>query len=257
MGNNLDMDGKRVKQLRLKLKISQGELAETVNVTQAHISKIELGEREASHDTLRLIAKALNTSVAYLLGETNDTVRHTTILGEGSLSDGNPFFHEVSKAVRKEAGLKEDPEPIKPPQILLPVLDQEACAGSGFSWDDVEAVAIDWMPFPVLELGGATGPKKPYFVRVQGDSMIGADIADGCMVAINPNIEVRNGDIVYVRWLGRCSIKGFIQQGDQIELRPANSNYKSTFIPNDQWEELDVLGKVVRIVNVRVPRSIL
>ena len=117
-------------------------------------------------------------------------------------------------------------------------------------------MAVDWMPFPVIGLG-ETSPHKPFFVRVEGDSMIGANINDGCMVAINPNVEVRNGDIVYARWLGRCSIKGFINNGKQIELRPANPNYKSIWIPKEDWEELEIIGKVMRILNIETPGSIL
>ena len=49
-------------------------------------------------------------------------------------------------------------EPVVPPQIYLPVLDQEACAGSGFNWTEVESGVKEWMPWPTFETGG-TNPK--------------------------------------------------------------------------------------------------
>ncbi len=148
-------------------------------------------------------------------------------------------------------------EPIMPPQVLLPVINQDACAGAGFDYSDVEAYAVDWLPYPIEALGGPIGPHKPYFVKVSGDSMVGVGIVDGCMVAINPNIEVRNGDNVYVRWRDHCSIKGFIEYADRIELRPANRNYQSTWIAREDLEGLKILGKVVRVFNLSVPGSVL
>ena len=68
--NNLFMVGERIKKLRLSKGMSQKDLAEKVNVTQAHISKIERGEREPAYATLDLLAQILGASLSYLLGET-------------------------------------------------------------------------------------------------------------------------------------------------------------------------------------------
>ena len=73
-----------------------------------------------------------------------------------------------------------------PPQIYLSVLNQEACAGGGFNWSDVESEVKEWMPWPTLEAGGPTGPGKPYFVHMERESMVGANIDDGCLILINP-----------------------------------------------------------------------
>jgi Predicted transcriptional regulator with C-terminal CBS domains len=73
------MIGERIKQLRVRAKLSQDELAKMANVTQAHISKIELGEREPNYETLALLASALKTTRAYLMGDTDSTqfdIRH-------------------------------------------------------------------------------------------------------------------------------------------------------------------------------------
>lgn len=244
------MIGDKLKALRQKQMLSQDDLALKVKKSRLTIVRWEKGERFPSSEDLPAIAHALNTSVAYLIGETEDSTRYTTLLGEGKEIDGNR-----PKPLRAPA--KEEPEPTPPPQLVLPIIDQEACAGVGFDYGDVETLAIDWMPFPLAGLGGAATPRTPYFVRVQGDSMIGAKIPDGCLVAINPNIEIQSGDIVYVRWKGRCSIKGFVEYGDRVELRPANPNYKSTWIDKSELELLEILGKVVRILNIEIPSSIL
>ena len=87
--------------------------------------------------------------------------------------------------------------------------------------------------------------------------MIGANIQDGCLILVNPNAEVRSGDIAYVRWNDRCSVKGVLFYNDgRIELRPANRDFSSIWIERDEVEFLTILGKVVRWLNMGVPNRI-
>ena len=264
------MLGKRIEDCRTALGLSRSDLADRLDVGTNTIFRWEKGERSPSDDMKRRIAEALSTSVAHLM-DGDDTRPPTTPqrLNVGINLDDPEVLTEVLSGLRARKiqvpKVESDPnvpfpgeqEPIMPPQVLLPVIDQDACAGAGFDYSDVGAYAVEWMPYPIDALGGPIGPHKPYFVKVSGDSMIGVGIEDGCMVAINPNVEVRNGDNVYVRWKGRCSIKGFIEYSDRIELRPANPNYQSTWIPREDWEELKILGKVVRVFNFSIPGSVL
>lgn len=59
-----------MKELREQKQMSQADLAKEVGVTQAAISKIELGETESpSLDLARAIAKALDSSTEELFPE--------------------------------------------------------------------------------------------------------------------------------------------------------------------------------------------
>ena len=258
--------------LRKNKKLTQEELGSLVGVSKAAVYAWEKGAYQPEGDNLINLAGALGVSAAYLLEETDDPTPASASkqrLKIGIDLDNPETFNEVLSQLRKRGArlahsengnntpFPGEQEPIMPPQVLLPVIDQDACAGAGFDYSDVEAYAVEWMPYPIDALGGPIGPHKPYFVKVSGDSMIGVGIEDGCMVAINPNVEVRNGDNVYVRWKGRCSIKGFIEYSDRIELRPANRDYQSTWIDREDWEELKILGKVVRVFNLSVPGSVL
>ena len=223
--------GARIMARRKALGMKRPELAERLGVKPNTLYRYEIGSIGIRDSMKSRIAKELGVSLAYL----------------------------VSGAVEgeRERGPVETPEPIVPPQIYLPILDQEACAGSGFNWSDVRAGARKWMPWPTLETGGPVGPTKPYFVKVEGDSMIGANIQDGCLILVNPNAEVRSGDIAYVRWNDRCSVKGILFYNDgRIELRPANRDFSSIWIERDEVEFLTILGKVVRWLNMGVPNRI-
>ena len=223
--------GARIMARRKALGMKRPELAERLGVKPNTLYRYEIGSIGIRDSMKSRIAKELGVSLAYLMS--------------GAAEE------------RRERGSEETPEPVVPPQIYLPILDQEACAGSGFNWSDVRAGARKWMPWPTLETGGPVGPTKPYFVKVEGDSMIGANIQDGCLILVNPNAEVRSGDIAYVRWNDRCSVKGIIFYNDgRVELRPANKDFSSIWIQRDEVEFLTILGKVVRWLNMGVPNRI-
>lgn len=60
---------KRLKSARKAKGLSQNELAKLAGTDQGHISRIERGEKGASMDVLTAIVRALDISIAYLLGE--------------------------------------------------------------------------------------------------------------------------------------------------------------------------------------------
>jgi len=61
--------GERIKQERLRQKISQNKLAQAAGIGQTTLSAIESSTKSPNVDTIRLLASALGCSVAELLGE--------------------------------------------------------------------------------------------------------------------------------------------------------------------------------------------
>ncbi|MBI2483987.1 helix-turn-helix transcriptional regulator [Candidatus Uhrbacteria bacterium] len=59
--------GKRVKELRLRNKLSQGKLAKILDVHPTYISGIERGKRNMSLKNIEKLAKALNSNIKDLL----------------------------------------------------------------------------------------------------------------------------------------------------------------------------------------------
>ncbi|MBR2889895.1 MAG: helix-turn-helix transcriptional regulator [Oscillospiraceae bacterium] len=62
----------RLKELRVKRRISQVKLALDLNMSQNSISRYETGEREADYDTLIALADYFGVSIDYLLGRTDN-----------------------------------------------------------------------------------------------------------------------------------------------------------------------------------------
>ena len=65
--------GDRIKELRTKLRLSQGELGDRVDTDSTIISRWETNRVRPSQKYIVRLANALGTSTDYLLGETSDS----------------------------------------------------------------------------------------------------------------------------------------------------------------------------------------
>lgn len=89
-------------------------------------------------------------------------------------------------------------------------------------------------------------PKEEYFaLRVHGDSMINAGIADGAVLVVHKQECVENNDIVVAMLNKEQTVKRFKMFGDNIFLKPENPAYE--MIPVTEKDELVILGKVVEV----------
>ena len=82
-----------------------------------------------------------------------------------------------------------------------------------------------------------------FLLKVVGDSMINAAIADGDWVVVRQQPVAENGDIVAAMLDGEATVKTFKRSADHIWLMPHNPAY--TPIPGD---EAEILGKVVAVL---------
>ena len=64
--------GKHIKDLRKKMKLTQEDLADQMQISRSALANYESGLREPKGDILVNFARILNTSTDYLLGNTDD-----------------------------------------------------------------------------------------------------------------------------------------------------------------------------------------
>jgi repressor LexA len=86
-----------------------------------------------------------------------------------------------------------------------------------------------------------------FMLRVRGDSMIDAQIAENDFVVVREQPEASNGDIVAAIVPGAedgATIKRFSRQGARIHLLPANKDYR----PIPFGRDGRILGKVVTVL---------
>lgn len=84
-----------------------------------------------------------------------------------------------------------------------------------------------------------------FFLKVKGDSMIGAGIFDGDLALVRPQPVAENRDTVVAMVDGEATLKWFFREKDHVRLQPANPNMEPIMIGPDK--NLSVVGKVIGI----------
>ncbi len=102
-----------------------------------------------------------------------------------------------------------------------------------------EESADDIFPLP-KEL---VGEGELFMLKVAGDSMIGAAIADGDWVVIRQQSDAESGEIVAAMIDGEATVKTLKRTDNHVWLMPHNSAY--TPIPADK---ATILGRVVSVL---------
>lgn len=126
--------------------------------------------------------------------------------------------------------------------IKVPVVGTTAAGTPIFSEESYDG----YVPIPQA-LVGVSDSDTIYALKVRGDSMIEDGINDGDLAILLRTKTAKNGDIV-VASIGddetyAITLKHFYQKGNNYELKPANSAYKS-FISN----HCDVHGKLLMVI---------
>jgi len=122
-----------------------------------------------------------------------------------------------------------------PTPVMVPLLGRIAAGGPILAEQLVEEV----FPLPRTLVGEGT----LYMLRVQGDSMVDAAIADGDWVVVRQQPDAENGDIVAAMLDGEATVKTFRRRDGHAWLLPQNPAYSP--IPADQ---ASILGRVVAVL---------
>lgn len=99
-------------------------------------------------------------------------------------------------------------------------------------------------------------PEATYFVKVEGDSMVGAGIREGDLLVVDRSLTPANGDIIIAAVDGEFTVKTY-RTGSKtgkdgrkhkfIALEPANPNYPT--ITFTAGQELLLYGKVTAVIH--------
>lgn len=123
----------------------------------------------------------------------------------------------------------------RPAPTYVPVIGRIAAGGPVLAEQAVE----DVFPLPRELVGSGT----LFLLKVVGDSMIEAAIADGDWVVVRQQPTAENGDIVAAMIDGEATVKTYKRRDGKIWLLPHNPAFAP--IPGD---EAVVLGRVVTVL---------
>ena len=104
--------------------------------------------------------------------------------------------------------------------------------------------AVDNVDLPTSFIGGRS---EVFAVRVKGESMIDALVADGDLVVMEPVDRPSNGDMVaaWLRDKEEVTLKHFQMRDGMVTLQPANAAVEPITVPA---ENVSVQGRVVGVV---------
>ena len=90
-------------------------------------------------------------------------------------------------------------------------------------------------------------PAATYFVRVEGESMVGAGIRDGDILVVDRSLDPRDGSVVIACVDGDFTVKTYRRDEDGVRLEPANPDFPT--ITFELGQELRLFGVVTACVH--------
>jgi len=161
------------------------------------------------------------------LASLNGVYKHLTVLEQRG------FIRRLSNRARSIAVV--DTEPID--YCSVPLLGVIAAGHPIEAVANPETVSI---PEQLLTRG------NNYVLRVEGESMIEEQIADGDLIIVEERSHANNGETVVALIDGEnATLKRFYREGKYIRLQPANPEFSPIFVEEDR---LRIQGVVVGLM---------
>lgn len=208
-GVNVSFAG-RLKHFREMRGLSQQELADALGISRSAVTKYEAGERFPDEATLLKISNILWCSLDNLLGH------------EGSSAPG---FYK-----------KDD---ILPARDLVPV----PVVGVIRAGEPIiaEENIIDTKFLPAEEVRGG----EYFYLKVKGDSMVGARIFDGDLVLVRQQDTCEDGEIAVVMVNGEeATLKRVFRNNGTVVLQPENPTYRPIVVDGKDFRVIGVVKEV-------------
>ncbi|GAA4382115.1 translesion error-prone DNA polymerase V autoproteolytic subunit [Hymenobacter koreensis] len=124
---------------------------------------------------------------------------------------------------------------------LLPLVDFRLPCGFPSPADDYQTELVDLNRLMLRH------PDASFLARAVGESMTGAGIHDGDVLAVDRSMPAQDGDIVVACVEGEYTVKRLEKRPDSVVLVPANPAYKSIVVRNA--DDLRIWGVVVMVLH--------
>lgn len=126
-------------------------------------------------------------------------------------------------------------------RLEVPLFTAGVSAGFPSPADDFVDRSLDLNEFLVKH------PAATFFVRVEGDSMIGSGIHAGDILIVDKALDPYDGSIVIAVLNGEFTVKRFKRERERCFLLPENPEYAAIEISGDM--QLEVWGVVTYVIH--------
>ncbi|MEC7886035.1 MAG: translesion error-prone DNA polymerase V autoproteolytic subunit [Pseudomonadota bacterium] len=151
-------------------------------------------------------------------------------------------YGSPTKAIRVPLHLVDDVKNfVQEGKKQFPLYGSKVAAGFPSPADDFMDTQLDLNEY-LIKNTAAT-----FFVRVSGDSMLGAGIHDGDLLIVDRSLEPQIGKIVIAAVNSELTVKRYTQKDGQVYLSPENDNYQP--IPINAEDGIHVWGVVTNVIH--------
>ena len=201
----------RVKERRIKLGLTQAELARRVGISQQSLQKIEDGKTQNPRKLLNL-SRTLNCDPEWLQFGTICTIRENA---------SEYLNHTIHQNIINQRPVIRDTRNIDLTEVYKLHKQKE-----------------------YLEVSSGTS-KDAFWLTVSGDSMIstsGISISEGHLILVEPQQTVENGDMVVVQLKtnNEIAFKKLVIDVNLTYLTSLNPNYR----PIEMTSDFSIIGRV-------------
>ncbi|MDQ7792822.1 MAG: transcriptional repressor LexA [bacterium] len=139
--------------------------------------------------------------------------------------------------VRREAAKPRAMEVLEPRQrmVAVPLVGRVTAGRPILAEENLEETYS--LPFDLVRA------EDVFMLRVRGDSMEGAGIADGDHVLVRRQSTAENGDIVVALLEDEATVKRFYRERDHFRLQPENPAHRPLLV-----SDVAILGKVIGLI---------
>ena len=147
---------------------------------------------------------------------------------------------QALKEYKKEIDKFSVPTP-NAPDVSIPFFSSRVQAGFPSPADDHLEDSLDLNKYLIHH------EESTFFVRAQGDSMLGAGIYPGDILVVDKSLDAKNGKIVIAVVDGEFTVKRLQRYQNKITLKSENPNYKDIDIKKEN--ELTIWGVVTSVIH--------
>lgn len=213
MGNSVL--GNRIKQKRIELQMTQGDIADQIGVAISTVQRYEKGQIDKIKlPVVEAIARVLGVSPEWLIGKTDV---------ESPLTESIRFSNIIPM----------------PKMNQIPLIGEIACGKPILAVEDT----TDFVDIP-------DHIHADFALRCKGDSMINARIFDGDVVYIRSQPMVESGEIAAVLIDEEATLKRVHLFDDHIALEAENPMYKPLVYWGNDMNMVQILGKAVAFTSL-------
>jgi SOS-response transcriptional repressor LexA len=239
--------GKLFRTLRLRMGLSQVDIAKHLALHSSYVSRLEYGERRPSPKVLKKMSELTGYGLDSLLvvcglTEDNGTDREATYERMVSLRrEVEELRRRVGQIAQGQIN-KDAPRGRRTGLRAIPVFDAVP-AGILLPASEAKTKAVAALKLPETVL---REHPDAFALVATGDSMVDAGILNGDTVVISPTAKVKSGDIAVVALRDHdISLKTVYFEDNKAVLHAANRNYRPVIL--DYPDDIEIIGKAMLV----------